>query len=124
MVGTLLLVGITLGFFVFSYFIMKVYAVLNPWVRDVKRMGWCCNPAFSMWYFEYHRHKWVAYILTICTVLIGIPIWWFYMFLNGIYFISSYGELVYLITAAISLTLGILLLIAIGYALIRHHAPK
>ena len=123
-VGTLLLVGVTLAFYVLVYFLTKVSVYRNPWVRDVKHMSWLFSPAFNIWYFIFHRHKWAAYWLTVSTVLLGIPFWWALMLLNSISFIPTYGAHVYYITAASSLILGILLLIAIGYILVRHHAPK
>lgn len=123
LVGTLILVGVTLAFFAFVYVVMWVYATMNPWVDSVKQMNRCCNPAFSMWYFEHHRHKWVAYSLAENTFF-ALAFWWFFMILNRIYYIPPYGELAYNVTFATSLTLGILLLIALGYALVRYHASK
>lgn len=82
-----------------------------------------CSPTFSRWAFEHTRYKWVAYTLVYSTI-ISLGIWWFFMFVNRIYYILPYGELAYTITTAISFTLNILLIIAIGYVLVRLHTPK
>jgi hypothetical protein len=117
----LTLLVITLGLFIMVYFIMMVYAGMNPWVREVKRMEWCCNPAFDVWYFEHNRRKWVAANIGLSTVMATI-FWTLSLILNSFYYIPLYGESIFFLNAFLGYILGIGFLIPIGYGIFRLHA--
>ena len=118
----LVLIGFTLGFFVLVYFIMMIYARMNPWVRDVKRMDWCCNPAFDIWYYERNRRKWVVANF-VASTLFAIIFW----FLNMLWISFSYlpinGDFIFNVNVIAAFVLGIGILIPIGYGLVRLHSP-
>ena len=122
-IGVLVLIGLTLGFFMLTYIIMMIYAGMNPWVRDTKRMNWCCNPAFSIWYFEHKRRKWVASNFG-GSIFIAIIFWFLFMLWISFYYIPILGDFVFFSNLVITLVLGIIFSILIGYGIVRLHSPS
>ena len=99
-----------------------VYAGMNPWVRDVKRMNWCCNPAFDIWYYTNQRRKWVAANFGGST-LFAVIFWLLFMLWNSFYYIPVFGDFIFNTNLVIALILGILILIPLGYGVTRLHSP-
>ncbi|MFX0170217.1 MAG: hypothetical protein ACFE89_12825 [Candidatus Hodarchaeota archaeon] len=122
-IGTLLLVGLTLGLFFLVYFIMMAYAAWNPWVREVKRMNWCCNPAFDIWYYEHKRRKWVAANF-VGSIILALLFWFILLSTSHIYYITLYGVVTYTANLVYTITLGIGLLALIGYGITKLHSPS
>lgn len=122
LVGTLVLIGFALGFFVLVYFSMAVYAAMNPWVRKVKRMDWCCNPAFDIWYYEHKRRRWVTANF-IGSIIFAIIIWFLYIvWISSAYF-PVFGNFIFTVNVIVTFVLGIVILIPIGYGIVRLHSP-
>ncbi|MFX1318614.1 MAG: hypothetical protein ACFE9D_10920 [Promethearchaeota archaeon] len=119
--GALALIGLTLGLFFLVYVIMMIYAGMNPWVRDVERMDWCCNPAFDIWYYTNQRRKWVAANFG-GSILFAVIFWFLLMLWNSFYYLPVFGDLIFNTNLVISFTLGVLILIPIGYGIVHLHA--
>jgi hypothetical protein len=122
LIGALILIGLALGFFILTYFIMLIYAGMNPWVHNVKRMDWCCNPAFDIWYFEHNRRKWVAANFGGST-LFAIIFWFLFMLWISFSYLPLFGDFIFYTNLFITLILGILILIPIGYGIVHLHSP-
>ncbi len=119
--GAFTLLGLTLGFFILVYFIMMIYAGMNPWVRDVKRMEWCCNPAFDIWYYQQNRKKWVAANIGASAVIATI-FWSFVLLVNSFYYSHIYGDFLFYLNSFLGYLLGIVILIPVGYGIVRLHS--
>ena len=117
----LVLIGFALGFFVLVYFIMMIYAGMNSWVREVKRMGWCCNPAFDIWYYEHNRRKWVTANFGASTIF-AVIFWFLNILWISFSFLPVYGDFIFNVNVIAAFMLGIVILIPIGYGLVRFHS--
>lgn len=62
-----------LGIFGLDYFVQSWRLEANPWVADVKEMGFWFNPMYWTWIFCHYHKKWAKWNtvgISVCTIVL------------------------------------------------------
>jgi len=124
LVGVCLIILLTLGFYLLFYIISLFYAAINPWVSEVSDMQygyWAGRYAYIGWLYCKYPRKWVkvtfASSLGSSLLIVGLIQWFWAQF-----FVHLYAPILLLIGT--TLTIGFLIMLPIGFYLVRRSPVK